>query len=82
MKITFTNEELKSLEEFCDLVGFPIRTIMKKNESALEIKPALVVDNIKDTKKKISMVPKSYIHKGVEEFKTELLKRFPKGFIR
>ena len=82
MKITFTTEELKSLEEFCDLVGFPIRTIMKKDELALEIKPALVVDNIKDTKKKISMVPKSYIHKGVEGFKTELLKRFPKGFIR
>ena len=82
MKISFTTEELKSLEEFCDLVGFPIRTIMKKDDPALEIKPALVVDNIKDTKKKISMVPKSYIHKGVEEFKTELLKRFPKGFIR
>ena len=82
MKITFTNEELKSLEEFCDLVGFPIRTIMKKNEPALEIKPALIVDNINDTKKKISMVPKSYVHKYVEEFKSELLKRFPKGFIR
>lgn len=82
MKITFTTEELKSLEEFCDLVGFPIRTIMKKNESALEIKPALIVDNINDTKKKISMVPKSYVHKYVEEFKSELLKRFPKGFIR
>ena len=82
MKITFTNEELKSLEEFCDLVGFPIRTIMKKNEPALEIKPALIVDNINDTKKKISMVAKSYVHKYVEEFKSELLKRFPKGFIR
>ena len=82
MKITFTTEELKSLEEFCDLVGFPIRTIMKKDEPALEIKPALVVNNINDTKKKISMVPKSYIHKYVEEFKRELLKRFPKGFVR
>ena len=35
MKITFTTEELKSLEEFCDLVGFPIRTIMKEDEPAL-----------------------------------------------
>lgn len=82
MKITFTTEELKSLEEFFDLVGYPIRKIMKTNEPAIEIKPALVVNNINDTKKKISMAPKEYVNKYVVKFDSELRKRFPKGFVK
>lgn len=82
MKITFTPNEVEMLKGINDKTGFPIMSLLKAKEPAIEVKEELVVKNLEEAIEKLDSIPKKYIGKYSKKILNELKTRFPRGFVR
>lgn len=82
MKIEFTQREVEILKNLNNKTGFPIMSLFKAKEPAIEVKEDLVVKNLKEALAKIDSIPFKYVSKYSTRVLNELKTRFPRGFVR